>query len=421
MKLERVTSVLAAAARENIPGGGTPSALFYDLDVFRDAIGRIRAAFSATALHTVAVKANPLAGLLREACRAGMGAECASLPELHQALRAGFPPAAIVFDSPAKTPDELRFAVEQGIYLNADNLQEVARLAVLAGGVGKPVRAGLRINPQTGAGGYAGTSTATATSKFGVPLGDERDAILDAYDRHPWLGGLHVHTGSQVCPPDLVVRGVAALVALTQEIERRTGRPLEVLDIGGGLPADYGSDEPDVRLDDYAARLRRDVPDLARYRLVTEFGRAVSAKAGWAASRVEYTKQAGGRRIAVIHLGADFLVRTAYVPEVWTHRVTVHAPDGAPRAGPAAPQDIAGPLCFSGDLVAAQRPLPLAAPGDLVVIHDTGAYTLSMWSRYNSRQAPPVYAYEDGAGGRPALRLLKPAETVDDVLRFWGE
>jgi hypothetical protein len=63
--------------------------------------------------------------------------------------------------------------------------------------------------------------------------------------------------------------------------------------------------------------------------------------------------------------------------------------------------------------------LPPVAPGDFVVIHDAGAYTLSMWSRYNSRQAPPVYGYSV-LGGKVDLRLLKRAETVEDVLSFWG-
>ena len=420
MQLDRITAVLDTAWREGLVGtDAAPAAIFYDLEAFRGAIARIRSAFPANALHTLAVKANPLASLLREAHRAGMGAECASLPELHHALRLGFPPADIVFDSPAKTPADLQFALARGVHINVDNLQELDRLAALANTAGRPIRAGIRVNPQTGAGRYAGTSTAMATSRFGVPLQEERGRLLDAFAAFPWLVGLHVHTGSQVCPLELVVRGVAEIAGFAREIERRRGRPLDVVDIGGGLPVDYASDTSDTCLDDYVARLRREVPELARYRVVTEFGRAVSAKAGWAASRVEYAKCAGGRNIAVIHLGADFLVRTAYVPEVWVHRVTVHRPDGSPKSGPAVPQDIAGPLCFSGDLVARERPLPLAEPGDIVAIHDVGAYTLSMWSRYNSRQAPPVYAHE-AAGAEVRLQLLKPAETVDDVLRFWG-
>lgn len=419
MHVERLTAVIAAARQQGLIGPDLPSAVFYDLDAFRSALGRIRAAFPASALHAVALKANPLSGLLREALKAGMGAECASLPELEHALRLGFPAEDIVFDSPAKTVSDLRFAVSQGVYINVDNLQELARLAELARAPVRPVRAGVRVNPQTGAGTYAGTSTATATSKFGVPLREERVRLLAAFQEYPWLVGLHVHTGSQVCPLDLVVRGVADMADLAREVEQRTGRALEILDIGGGLPVDYASDAPDACLEDYAARLLKAVPDLARRRIVTEFGRALSAKAGWAVSRVEYTKQSGGRHIAVIHLGADFLVRTAYVPEIWVHRVTVHASDGSPKAGPAVCQDVAGPLCFSGDLVARERMLPLAEPGDFVVIHDAGAYTLSMWSRYNNRQAPAVYAYEMAEGG-VTMQLLKPAETVDDVLRFWG-
>jgi len=416
----RLTAVLAAAHQRGLLGADAPSALFYDLKLFRETMGRIQASFPGTALHTIAVKANPLIGLLREALKAGMGAECASLPELEHVLRLGFPPEKVVFDSPAKSLSDLRRAVEQGVYINLDNLQEVERLAALANQTRIPVRAGIRINPQTGSGAYEGTSTATATSLFGVPLLEERARLVDAYQRYPWLVGLHIHTGSQVCPLDLVIRGVVDLLAFAREIEQHTGRSLEVMDIGGGLPVDMDSDAPDGRLEEYATRLFREVPQLARYRVVTEFGRFVSAKAGWAASRVEYAKQAGGRHVAVIHLGADFMVRTAYVPEVWIHRVTLHTSDGRPKSGALTPQDIAGPLCFSGDLVAHNRALPLAAPGDWVVIHDAGAYTMSMWSRYNSRQAPPVYGYEV-TGEAVAFHLIKAGETVDDVLRFWGE
>lgn len=418
MRLDIVTPVLAAALRQGALGPEAPSAIFYELAAFRAAIAAVRAAFPAGALHTLAVKANPLSGMLREARRCGMGAECASLPELQHALRLGFAPSGIVYDAPAKTWSELTFAVEQGVFVNVDNWQELERLAALAES-GRLVRAGIRVNPQTGVGSYAGTSTAAATSKFGIPLLEDRARLIDAFRRFPWLVGLHVHTGSQVCPLELVIRGVAAIVELASAIERDGGRMLEALDIGGGLPVNYASDDVGSLLTEYAKGLVAAVPEVARYRLVTEFGRAVNAKAGWAVSRVEYTKQAGGRRTAVVHLGADFMLRTAYVPEVWTHRVTIHDSNGAPKVGASAIQDIAGPLCFSGDLIAREQNLPLAEPGDYVVIHDVGAYTYSMWSRYNSRQAPAAYACERN-GNTIDLRLLKAAESPDDVLRFWG-
>lgn len=59
---------------------------------------------------------------------------------------------------------------------------------------------GLRINPLVGAGSIAALSTATASSKFGVPLHDaSRDAILSAYLDNEFLTSVMCHVGSQVC------------------------------------------------------------------------------------------------------------------------------------------------------------------------------------------------------------------------------
>ena len=65
MQLDRMQEVLAAARGQGIITSGTPAAIFYDLDEFRATIGHIRAAFPPSSLHTIAVKANPLAGMLR--------------------------------------------------------------------------------------------------------------------------------------------------------------------------------------------------------------------------------------------------------------------------------------------------------------------------------------------------------------------
>ena len=140
------------------------------------------------------------------------------------------------------------------------------------------------------------------------------------------------------------------------------------------------------------------------------------APCGWVASRVEATRSGLTENTAVIHVGADLFLRTAYRPDEWYHAVRVHDATGAPKDGPIEPWSLAGPLCFAADYVAVGRALPPIEPGDLVVIEDAGAYTLSMWSKYNSRQAPAVYGYRaDGD-----FEVLKPRETIEDVVRFWG-
>lgn len=119
----------------------------------------------------------------------GMGCEVASLPELLHAVKI-FGPSKIVFDSPAKTRKDIEIAIEKGVILNADNLQEIEVIAkVLQGKSSQNVQVGLRINPQTGAGTIASTSTATSTSKFGYAI-EHKSEIIQNFTKYSWLKGL---------------------------------------------------------------------------------------------------------------------------------------------------------------------------------------------------------------------------------------
>lgn len=405
------------AARESSVEPDTALVL-HDLDRLDARAREAVAAFPPGTLHAVAVKANPLPPLLRRlaALDPALGAEVASLPELELALDAGLPPGRIVFDSPAKTCGELRRALALGVHLNADNFQELERIAALVAAMGPPRgTVGLRVNPQVGAGAIAATSVAAAFSKFGLPLGECRDRIVAAFAAHPWLTGLHCHVGSQGCAPGQLVAAARATVALADAI-RAAGGAVTAIDLGGGLPVTYRDDDPKPALADYAAALRQGCPGLfaGPHRLITEFGRAIHAGAAFAAARVEYVKTYGGVRCAVTHLGADMFLRPCYNPADWHHDTAAARPDGRLKAGPAVVQAIAGPLCFQGDFPVRQAALPALEPGDWVLFLDAGAYTMSMWSRYNSRPMPAVVGI---AQGRAAL--LKPRETTADVLRFW--
>ncbi|MCB9779367.1 MAG: diaminopimelate decarboxylase [Alphaproteobacteria bacterium] len=424
MRLSRVEAILSAAIaggwlRPSLAAGDDGASLVvHDLDIVDEHVAALRAAFPADTLHAVAVKAMPVAAVLDHVVAQGVGLECASRVELELALRR-CPGGRVVFDSPCKTDDDLRAAFAAGVYTNLDSLQEIDRVAAMLGDGPAPGPIGLRVNPDVGAGSILATSTAVAGSKFGVDLTAHRPAVVAAFCRHPWLTGLHVHVGSQGIDIDLLVAGAERALVLAREIVAAGGR-IDTIDIGGGLPAEYG--DSDARGPEFAEltdALRARVPGLldGPWRIVTEYGRRVHTAAGLAVARVEATKHSGGRRIAVCHLGGDLFVRPVYRPIQWRHRITVHGPDGREKQGPLRPWDVVGPLCFSGDRLAKGRPLPPVEPGDLIVVHDSGSYTLAMYSRYNSRRAPAVVG---AAGEPPDLTLLKPRETIEDVLRFWG-
>ncbi len=317
--------------------------------------------------------------------------------ELEQALRAGFEAEKIVYDEPAKTRGVLEKVLGLGIGLNIDNFQEFERVRALVGQNPSRSRIGFRINPQVGAGKISAMSTATVTSKFGVAIDDPGnfEAIVDAYRGNPWLTSLHTHVGSQGCSLELMSAGIRKVVDLAEAINAAAGRQqVEVIDIGGGLPVNFESEEIRPTFAEYAAVLRQSVPELfnGRYTGKTEFGRSIFAKNGFIASRIEYTKISGGRRIATSHAGAQIATRTVFMPDHWKIRLSVFDPAGVAKSGNEELQDVAGPLCFAGDMIGTGRLLPLIEPGDYVVLHDTGAYYFSNPFYYNALCAPAVYA-----------------------------
>ncbi|MFJ8696417.1 type III PLP-dependent enzyme domain-containing protein [Streptomyces roseolilacinus] len=422
-KAERRERILRAAVHQGLMDPETALlAGFVDLDGVDETVTSLRKAFpdSLRVLHAFAAKANCLVPVLEELRLAGMGCEVASAGELARALEAGFEPARIVFDSPAKTRAELARALSLGVTVNADGFQELSRLDEILATRRSDSRIGVRVNPQVGAGSIGAMSTATATSKFGVPLEDEgnRQRLVRAYRDRPWLTWVHTHVGSQGCPLDLIARGVAKAVEFAEEVNERLGRrQVTGIDIGGGLPVNFGSDETTPGFDAYVDRLREHAPALfsGAYEIVTEFGRSVLAKNGFTAAYVEYTKTVGGRPIAITHAGAQVAARTVFAPEAWPLRIEAHGPRGHAKHGRPVPQDIAGPCCFAGDLLAREHPLPLLDAGDIVVVPDTGAYYFSTPFHYNSLPEPAVHGARVDAGGAVTFRLLRPAQEEHPV------
>ena len=72
--------------------------------------------------------------------------------------------------------------------------------------------------------------------------------------------------------------------------------------------------------------------------------------------------------------------------------------------------DVTGSLCENNDKFAINRKLPEIVPGDLLVIHDTGAHGYSMGYNYNGRlrSAEILYTAEG------TYRMIRRAERPED-------
>ncbi len=447
--LQQIGQTIEKALRSGTLRVQDTSAIFYDLTFLEQRIRRLIDDFPVGTLHGLAVKANPLAQLLKWCNQLdhAIGVEAASAGEVALALKCGFQPDRIVFDSPVKTREEIAFALDTGIRLNVDNLQELERIHdyVIRKGPGWQTQSaiGLRINPQVGMGSIAESSVAGEYSKFGVPIRFRRAAIEQAFLTYSWLTGLHLHVGSQGCPVSMLIDGIGLLYDFMMEInEKRLHQgflPISVFDIGGGLPVSYHPVNRPPVIEDYVDRIRQRAPALfpgtkprtesdaptkdssrqvkSPVQLITEFGRWTFTYSGWTLSRVEYVKEDPLVKTAMLHVGADLFVRECLNPRDWQHEYAVFDAGGRLKRGTdVKPYNLAGPLCFSGDIIAREVALPQIEEGDFLVVRDTGSYTFSMWSRYNSRQTPRIVGYHDD-GSR--FKILRERESPEATTTFW--
>ncbi|AKS31049.1 diaminopimelate decarboxylase [Mycolicibacterium goodii] len=429
--LQRRKQIVADVVRQGFIDDLHPLCGVLDLDTLDELMWSLQAVYPAElpAVHTIAAKAITLRPVLARFADAGFGCEVASPGELELALAAGFPAERIVFDSPAKTTTEIARALELGVSFNVDNFEELARVdqavSQAVARIGRPRSViGMRLNPQTGAGAIDAMSTATSTSKFGIGLADHRDEIVTAFAMRPWLSQLHVHSGSQGMRLEHAAEGVRLTAEVAADIDKRVGfQQIQRIDVGGGLPVNFRSDRITPTFADHRAALQAAVPQLfdGTYTLVTEFGRALTAKAGTVVARVEYTKVTGGRPIAITHAGVQVATRSIFAPEAWPLRVEVYDPHGRRREDPALVQDVAGPACFTGDMLAVGRELPAVHPGDLVAVPDTGGYYFSTHFSYNALPRPAVYTVGTDSAGDRRWSLARRAQTIEQIVTEAGE
>ena len=415
---EAMSATLSRAIAEGAIGNSDDAVVFYNLSRLDDMLASLQTSFPPNALHTVAVKANPLVQVLRRIQSAGYGAEVASIGELHLALAAGFPAEKIVFDSPVKTRAELALALKFGIKINANSLAELERINALYSALGSRSQVGVRINPEVGMGAIAATSVAVQRSKFGVSLRESCAALERAFSEYPWLTGLHLHIGSQGTSRKQLLDGAGAVYDFFVELRERAG--VRFFNIGGGLPAKYKESDTHIQFTDYATLLRERCPALfaPEVVLVTEFGRALHASCGWVASRIEYVIEHDSRSTLFVHVGADMFLRKAYRPDDWHHDISVCDSKGRLHTGLEREFSVAGPLCFAGDYLNRSVSLPAnVSEGDYIIVHDSGAYTFSMWSLYNSRQFPAVIGYNEADGH---FHCLRPRQTLEQIVDFWA-
>ncbi|HEX7024331.1 MAG TPA: diaminopimelate decarboxylase [Gemmatimonadales bacterium] len=387
---------------------GTP-AYVYDAGSIRRRYRALAAALNPLP-HQIdyAVKANSSLAVLRVLRDLGAGCDIVSAGELFLARTAGFDPERIVFSGVGKTRHELTEAIEAGIgQINLESMEEldlVSELARTHRG-GRPIRVGIRVNPDVTVDTHPYITTGTAAAKFGIPA----DQVIEAARRIAAgtglvLTGIAMHVGSQLLETGPYVAGATRLAGLAMGIREAGITSLSSIGIGGGLGIRY-KDEAPLEPEALARAIAPIVAPL-RLTLRLEPGRYLVGSAGLLLTTVLFRKQAGGKHFVVVDAGMTDLVRPS---RYHAHHEVVVAVD---RGRPVRAVDLVGPICESGDFLALDRDLPLVEQGDVLAILGAGAYGFVMASTYNARPRPPEILVD---GGKWAV--VRPRETREDLIR----
>jgi diaminopimelate decarboxylase len=336
-------------------------------------------------LVAFAVKANANIAVLATLANKGAGADTVSQGEIERALKAGVPPARIIFSGIGKTESELAFAVQAGVHqINIESAAELETLSRVAWTLKAKPNIAIRVNPDIGAGGHAKISTGKSDAKFGVSPEQALALYARAHgDKHLAPRGLAVHIGSQI--RDLApLEAAFALMRTLVETLRAQGFPVSQLDLGGGLGVPYFNEPDPPSPAAYAAMVERVFENLD-IALAFEPGRMIAANAGVLLARVIRVQERAARPILVLDAGMNDLIRPAMYDG---YHDIVAVRQAAPDAAMAA-CDVVGPICETGDTFTRARVLPPLAAGDLVAFMSAGAYGAAMASTYNSRPLVP--------------------------------
>ena len=356
---------------------GTPCYV-YSKQALTQAFTNFKAGLQGTDhLVCFAVKANPNIAILNVFAKLGAGFDIVSGGELARVLAAGGDPKKIVFSGVGKNADEMRDALNAGIFcFNVESASELAKLNEVAKGMGKIAPVSLRVNPNVDAKTHPYISTGLKNNKFGVAF-EEALQIYAQAAAMPNIAvhGVDCHIGSQITELSPFIEALDKVLGLVDALETK-GIHISHIDVGGGIGITY-NDETPPEFTSYAKAILEKL-GRRKVKLLFEPGRALVGNAGVLLTKIEYIKKTESKNFAIVDAAMNDLMRPALYDAY--HDIVALLP----RDGDCTNYEIVGPVCESGDFLGHDRALNLAE-GDLLAIKSAGAYGMSMASNYNTR------------------------------------
>lgn len=380
----------------------------YDERAIRENARRLLAAFAWAPgfKEFFAVKAAPNPYLVKILKEEGFGADCSSLAELVLAEKVGLTGEDIIFSSNDTPAHEFIKARELGAIINLDDISHIEYLEKHAG---LPEFISFRYNPGPLRGGNAIIGL-PEEAKYGFTRKQLFEGYSMARDKGVKRFGLHTMVVSNELDPYSYIATAEMLFDLALEIYQNTGIRIEVVNLGGGIGIPYRPEEKRVDINLVSGKIKKAYEEkivkhgLAPVRINMELGRMITGPFGFLVSTVLHKKETYKS-----YIGLDACMVNLMRPALYGayHHITVLGKENRPLDHV---YDVTGSLCENNDKFAIDRNLPEIEPGDILVIHDTGAHGHAMGFNYNGKlRSAELLLRPDGE-----VKLIRRAETLDD-------
>ncbi len=355
-------------------------------------------------------KTNYLDAVCRVFHQEGSWAEVVSGFEYEKAIKNNVPGSQIIFNGPDKTAADLNLAVQNDSFIHIDHFDELYMVIEVASGLKKKAKVAIRVNMDTG--------VYPMWDRFGFNYenGEAWDAINRIMmDGNLELVGLHTHIGTYMLSADAYKKAMTKLADLAHRTEKKHGKSLKYLDIGGGFAskntlkgAYYQGRDMVPGFDEYAeaitsAIVNSEINPAKLPLLILETGRALIDEAGYLIGTVLANKRlSDGRRATIFDAGVNILF-TSFWYELEVHparQVSDHLEETT----------IFGPLCMNIDVIREAISFPLLKKGDNYVIKRVGAYNMTQWMQFITYRPKVVMIDKKGK-----MNIIRNSENLDSI------
>lgn len=351
-----------------------------------------------------AIKANPNLAIINLFKQKGLGAVVVSSGELYKALRSGIQPSEIMLNGSSKNDFDIKYAITQKIKsINIENIGELNLIDNYSKEKGLVTDIGIRINPSIDPNTLSKISTGKSGDKFGVQIDQINFDDIKKLENTK-LKTLSVHIGSQIVDYKKLIESYKSIINLADELNQK-GFEIQYLDFGGGFPVlDQKSEGLDFNLWQSELNL---ILENKQYKIIFEPGRFLIANSGFLVSRVNYTKQSGGKKIILLDSSmSEYIRSTLYGIEPIVELLNTNNDEEMFE------YDIAGGVCESSDFFIRNVLLPKITENDFLVFKNVGAYGSSMSSTYNSRPRPLEILFN-----KNEHRVIRSRDTLEDLCK----